>query len=75
MWLHVNADHNGSIMRFDCPQCPCTYASKCGLNRHVHLIHEKLSRYQCETCGKGVTDGLEIESVLGKFEKTIYNDI
>ena len=56
LWLHVNADHNGSSMRFDCPQCPNTYVSKGGLNRHVTLIHDKLSRYQCETCGKGVTD-------------------
>ena len=56
LWLHLNADHNGSSMRCYCPQCPRTYVSKGGLNRHVNLIHEKLSRYQCETCGKGVTD-------------------
>ena len=51
LWHHVKAEHNNR--RFSCPQCPCTYASKFGLNEHVNLIHEKLSRYRCETCGKG----------------------
>ena len=51
LWRHVKAEHNNR--RFSCPQCPCTYASKFGLNEHVNLIHEKLSRYRCETCGKG----------------------
>ena len=51
LWRHVKADHNNR--RFDCPQCPNTYVSKGGLNRHVNLIHKKLSRYRCETCGKG----------------------
>ena len=54
LWRHVKADHNNR--RFACPQCPCTYASKNGLNKHVNLIHEKLSRYRCDTCGKGVMD-------------------
>ena len=47
---HVQAEHNNR--RFACPQCPCTYASKGGLTEHVNMIHEKLSRYRCETCGK-----------------------
>ena len=51
LWRHVKAEHNNR--RFACPQCPFMYASKNGLNSHVNLIHEKLSRYRCETCGKG----------------------
>ena len=54
LWCHVKAEHNNSD--FSCPQCPCTYASKCGLTKHVNLIHEKLSRCRCDTCGKGVMD-------------------
>ena len=50
-YLGVTEHHN---MRFACPLCPCTYASNHGLNSHVKLIHEKQSRYRCETCGKGM---------------------
>ena len=52
LWRHVKAEHNNR--RFACPKCPCTYASRGGLQQHVNLIHEKLSRYLCETCGKGL---------------------
>ena len=39
--------------RFACSQCPWTFASKGGLNDHVKLVHQRLARYRCETCGKG----------------------
>ena len=55
LWLHVNAEHSYcNSRRIACPHCQRTYSSKGGLNRHVNLIHKKLSRYRCETCGKGL---------------------
>ena len=39
--------------RFVCPQCRCTLSSRGGLTEHVKIVHQKLSRYQCEHCGKG----------------------
>ena len=48
---HAGTKHIGK--RFMCPRCPCTYASKSGLNEHVRHIHEHASRYRCDTCGKG----------------------
>ena len=39
--------------RLMCAQCHCTFASQAGLKSHVTHIHETLSKYQCETCGKG----------------------
>ena len=48
---HPTTEHVGK--RFMCPRCPCTYASKSGLNEHVRHIHENASRYRCDTCGKG----------------------
>ena len=59
LWLHLNAEHDYcscNSRRFACPQCLRTYSSKGGLDRHVNLIHKKLSRFQCETCGKGLAD-------------------
>ena len=51
LWYHIKTEHVGK--RFECPQCQCTFASRGGLSDHVRHIHEKLARYQCETCGKG----------------------
>jgi len=48
---HIKTKHTHS--RLVCPQCQCSFASKPGLVQHVRHIHEKLSRYRCDTCGKG----------------------
>ena len=47
---HVRAKHMDS--RFGCLQCRRTFVTKGGLSEHVRRIHQKLSRYRCETCGK-----------------------
>ena len=54
LWYHVRTTH--SCKRFACPQCSCTFASKGGLNQHVRHTHLKLSRYNCQLCGKGYSD-------------------
>ena len=51
MWHHNRTVHAGK--RFLCPQCQRTFAYQSGLNQHVKHVHQKLNRYQCETCGKG----------------------
>ena len=48
---HFRTKHMGK--RFVCPQCRCTFASRAGLKGHVAHVHQKLVKYQCETCGKG----------------------
>ena len=48
---HVRTKHMAK--RFVCSQCLCSFASRGGLNEHVKHVHQKLSRYQCEHCGKG----------------------
>ena len=48
---HIRIKHCGK--RFVCLQCQCTFASGSGLREHVKHIHQKLARYQCQTCGKG----------------------
>ena len=51
-WLHhVTTIHASS--QYVCPECQRLYGSKSGLRKHVYTMHKKLSRYQCETCGKG----------------------
>ena len=49
----ARTEHVGK--RFMCPRCPCTYASKGGLNEHARHIHDNAARYRCETCLKGFT--------------------
>ena len=48
---HIRTQH--ADMRYSCQQCPCTFVSTCGLNRHVRNIHQKLVKFRCQTCGKG----------------------
>jgi len=48
---HKRARHGDK--RLACEQCQCTFVSSSGLKEHVKHIHDKLARYQCETCGKG----------------------
>ena len=38
--------------RIACPQCLRTFVHKFSLNKHMKRMHEKLSRYLCETCGR-----------------------
>ena len=47
--------HEGE--RFVCAEvdCLCSYASKSGLKKHVNTMHNKVYRYQCETCDRGFT--------------------
>ena len=40
-------------LRFVCPQCQRTLSSLGGLTAHVKRVHQKLTRYQCQHCGKG----------------------
>ena len=49
--VHVKSEHGRN--RFSCPCCECTFVSKGGLKEHIQYIHQKVARYQCETCGKG----------------------
>lgn len=51
MIRHVRSRHAGK--RLACPQCQCTFVTRAGLVEHVKHIHQKLSRYTCQTCGKG----------------------
>ena len=39
--------------RFEFSICTQTFASRGGLTQHVQHIHDKNSRYKCESCGKG----------------------
>ena len=39
--------------RFGCPICARTFTRRGGLTQHVKHIHDKNSRYKCESCGKG----------------------
>ena len=39
--------------RFECPICARTFTRRGGLTQHVQHIHEKNSRYKCESCAKG----------------------
>ena len=48
---HVKSEHGRN--RFSCPCCERTFVSKGGLKEHIQYIHQKVARYQCETCGKG----------------------
>ena len=48
---HIRTQH--ADMRYSCQQCPCTFVSMGGLNRHVRNIHQKLVKFRCQTCGKG----------------------
>ena len=50
---HVITMHSGR--QFVCPQCQRSYAYKNGLNEHVKKMHNKVYRYQCETCDRGFT--------------------
>ena len=43
-------------LRFVCPQCQCTLSSLGGLTDHVKHVHQKLTSYRCEHCGKGYSD-------------------
>ena len=54
LWYHIRTKHLGR--RFVCPQCQRTFVTNSGLNSHVKHIHEKVSRYKCEVCGKRYTD-------------------
>ena len=49
--VHVKSEHGRN--RFSCQCCECTFVSKGGLKALIQYIHQKLARYQCETCGKG----------------------
>ena len=40
-------------LRFVCPQCQCSLSSLGGLTQHVKHVHQKLTSYRCEHCGKG----------------------
>ena len=51
MLHHVKAMHRDR--QFACSQCPRSYVSIGGLREHVKKMHKKLTRYRCETCGKG----------------------
>ena len=51
---HVKTMHLGR--QFACRQCQRSYVSISGLNEHVNKMHKQLSRYRCETCGKGFMD-------------------
>ena len=48
---HIKTKH--AHRRFVCTQCKRTFAHIGSLKEHVKNIHEKLAKYQCETCGKG----------------------
>ena len=48
---HIRRQHGRK--RFACPICEFTFVSRGGLKEHVKYIHEKITRYRCETCGKG----------------------
>ena len=54
LWYHIRTKHADRL--FECPHCRCKLASRGGLNQHVRHIHQKLARYQCETCGKGYSN-------------------
>ena len=49
--VHVKSEHGRN--RVSCPCCGRTFVSKGGPREHVQYIHQKVARYQCETCGKG----------------------
>ena len=51
---HVKTMHDGR--QFACRQCQRSYVSISGLNEHVNKMHKRLTRYRCETCGKGFMD-------------------
>ena len=60
-WLHhVTTIHDSR--QYVCPECQRVYVSKSGLREHVYKMHKKLTRYRCETCGKGF------------FVRTLYYD-
>ena len=42
-----------TVKPFACSLCPCSFCSRSGLAEHVRNKHENISRYRCETCGKG----------------------
>ena len=51
-WLHhVTTIHDSR--QYVCPECQRLYFSKSGLRDHVYKKHRKVTRYRCETCGKG----------------------
>ena len=54
MLHHVTTMHSGR--KFACAQCQRSYVTKGTLTEHVNKLHKKLSRYRCETCGKGFID-------------------
>ena len=54
MLHHVKTMHSGR--KFACAQCQRSYVTKGGLTEHVNKLHKKLSRYRCQTCGKGFID-------------------
>ena len=51
----------------------CVYVLQCSLK--CNALSKTGCIYACISSLGGYEFGLEIESVLGKFEKTIYNDI
>ena len=51
-WLHdVTTIHDSR--QYGCPEFQRVYVSKSGLREHVYKKHRKITRYRCETCGKG----------------------
>ena len=52
VWLHdVTTIHDSR--QYGCPEFQRVYVSKSGLIEHVYKKHRKITRYRCETCGKG----------------------
>ena len=59
---HIRSKHKGRGVA--CALCQCTFVTNAGLHEHVRHIHEKLARYQCETCGKGYASRSNYEDHL-----------
>ena len=54
MLHHIKMMHRDR--QFVCPQCERSYVSKSGLTEHVNTMHNKLTKYRCETCKRGFMD-------------------
>lgn len=46
--------------KYKCPHCEKSYTDQPGLRRHRKIIHDKLTPYVCNICGKSVTQNASL---------------